>query len=108
MSLLLLVFVCILPGSSLILDNYKDTMASEDGGCSHGQKKCFSESFITQHTAQCHRHCKFGGSAIAMLAAGMSPRDVACDLSVYFFKRSHLKQSFREFGITSNPTHNYV
>ncbi len=44
--------------------------------------------------------------AIGMLTAGMSTRDVACELNVHFSTISHLQRRFREFGSTSNRPHN--
>ncbi len=47
-----------------------------------------------------------GEHAIGMLTAGMSPRAVARELNVHFFTISRLQRCFREFGSTSNRTHN--
>ncbi len=44
--------------------------------------------------------------AIGMLAAGMSPRAVACELNVHFSTISRLQRRFREFGSTSRRPHN--
>ncbi len=44
--------------------------------------------------------------AIGMLTAGMSTRAVARELNVHLSTISHLQRCFREFGSTSNRTHN--
>ncbi|KAL0191014.1 hypothetical protein M9458_013712, partial [Cirrhinus mrigala] len=44
--------------------------------------------------------------AIGMLTAGMSIRAVACELNVHFSTISRLQRRFREFGSTSNRSHN--
>ncbi len=44
--------------------------------------------------------------AIGMLTAGLSTRDVACELNVHFSTISHLQRCFREFGSTFNRPHN--
>ncbi len=44
--------------------------------------------------------------AIGMLTAGMSTRAVASELNVNFSTISRLQRRFREFGSTSNQTHN--
>ncbi len=44
--------------------------------------------------------------AIGMLTAGMSTRTVARELNVHFSTISCLQSRFREFGSTSNRTHN--
>ncbi|KAL1252486.1 hypothetical protein QQF64_017179, partial [Cirrhinus molitorella] len=43
--------------------------------------------------------------AIGMLTAGMSTRAVAHELNVYFSTISHLQRCFKEFGSTSNRSH---
>ncbi len=58
------------------------------------------------HTAQCHRCRKLRQRAIGMLTAGMSTRAVASELNVNFSTISRLQRRFREFGSTSNQTHN--
>ncbi len=59
-------------------------------------------SFITQHNATDVANFE----TIGMLTAGMSTRAVACELNVNFSTISLLQRRFREFGSTSNRSHN--
>ena len=44
--------------------------------------------------------------AIGMLTAGLSTRDVSCEVNVHFSTISRLQRCFRQFGSTSNRPHN--